>query len=268
MARVVTSEKTLTGWLAKLDREANFLASVWKYELTIGGVFAGVGILLGLAGGGWFMAGLGGFFLFFGVSHALKRGETAKEKGWVKGGARGEEEVTALLSKKLPDSYLILNDLDVAAGTRKAQNDHIVLGPNGIFVIETKAYSGRIVGDAKDDKVDQLSEWKGRKSTKRITNPVSQNERHCSVLAEKMKSVGFATDDIVSIVVFTNKWARIEITGAEIPVVKPPFLIPTIINYKAKYNYDEDYLGKLCALLAPESPVPPAAPLPPVSPRS
>jgi len=63
-------------------------------------------------------------------------------------GAVGEEAVIGVLSK-LPDSYHVFNDITLAFSctifsntlkeyVRSAQIDHLVIGPSGIFIIETK----------------------------------------------------------------------------------------------------------------------------------
>ncbi|MGE5305668.1 MAG: nuclease-related domain-containing protein [Alphaproteobacteria bacterium] len=59
-------------------------------------------------------------------------------------GMRGELAVTKEL-KSLPDDYVLLNDLFLPNG--RGNIDHFLLGPNGLFVIETKNYSGNVKCD-------------------------------------------------------------------------------------------------------------------------
>lgn len=54
-------------------------------------------------------------------------------------GARGEERVAGIL-KSLPDSYHVFNDF-VAGGLHV---DHVVVGPAGVFAVETKYWRGVI----------------------------------------------------------------------------------------------------------------------------
>lgn len=56
-------------------------------------------------------------------------------------GRRGEEFVTGVLAA-LDDDYFLMNDIKFSDGYGNI--DHVVLGPNGVFVIETKNYSGEI----------------------------------------------------------------------------------------------------------------------------
>jgi hypothetical protein len=57
-------------------------------------------------------------------------------------GIQGEERVTWEFSH-LSDEFLLLNDVVLPGGSGNI--DHIVIGPTGVFVIETKNYSGEYV---------------------------------------------------------------------------------------------------------------------------
>ena len=54
-------------------------------------------------------------------------------------GARGEEKVSEILVT-LPDAYHVFNDFTVG----RSHIDHVVVGPGGVFAIETKFWSGKI----------------------------------------------------------------------------------------------------------------------------
>lgn len=54
-------------------------------------------------------------------------------------GARGEEHVAGIL-RSLPDAYHVFNDF-VACGHHI---DHVVLGPAGVFAVETKFWRGKV----------------------------------------------------------------------------------------------------------------------------
>jgi hypothetical protein len=252
MARLLKEEKTLGGVVGQLEREQTFLERLWKYELIAGGVIAALGVGVGFLLGNWWTLGAGLFLAFLGFSHSMKRRDNTADIGRFKGGAEGEARVTEVMKSGLPDAYIILNDVTVRSGVRSAQNDHLVLGPNGVFVIETKAYSGTLTGKASDEYLEQVKEWKGKKTEARIKNPIPQNEYHLRIVGEKMAEGGFATDDLVSVIVFTNKWARLRIEDAAVPVVKPEMLVPTLLNHKARYAYDEEWLMRLARFLAPE----------------
>lgn len=71
------------------------------------------------------------------VAVSLYRGERRMESFFK--GARGEERVAGIL-KSLPEAYHIFNDF--VAGGRHV--DHVVVGPAGVFAVETKFWNGKV----------------------------------------------------------------------------------------------------------------------------
>ena len=69
------------------------------------------------------------------VIYSLVRGLRHVERFFK--GARGEEKVAGILAS-LPDAYHVFNDF--AAG--RAHVDHVVVGPGGVFSVETKTWRG------------------------------------------------------------------------------------------------------------------------------
>ncbi len=55
-----------------------------------------------------------------------------------KSGLNGERAVIKNISDKLSSEYSIFNNVLLADGKRKGDIDHLIVGPTGIFVIETK----------------------------------------------------------------------------------------------------------------------------------
>ena len=54
-------------------------------------------------------------------------------------GARGEEKISWIL-ESLPSTYHVFNDFTVG----RNHIDHVVVGPSGVFAIETKFWSGKV----------------------------------------------------------------------------------------------------------------------------
>ena len=103
-------------------------------------------------------------------------------------GKDGERDVSYILSS-LPQEYLVANDViipDQITDPNKrytTQIDHVVVSPFGVFVIETKNYSGWIFGDEKSKK------WKQTFKTTEaqyLYNPIKQNWGHAYALAERL----------------------------------------------------------------------------------
>ena len=114
-------------------------------------------------------------------------------------GKVGELIVMTRLRKGLPeDEYEILNNiyLPTENGTT-TQVDHVVVSRFGVFVVETKNYSGWIFADA-SSKVWTQTIYR-TKST--FQNPIRQNYRHVCAIAENL---GLPKDYIRGVVAFTG----------------------------------------------------------------
>jgi len=115
-------------------------------------------------------------------------------------GFAGEKQVTGALSSALSNDYSLINDVQLVAG--KGSNiDHIVLGPTGIFVLETKNYSGKIAcyGDS----------WKGIGRS-----PSVQARINASRVVKVIKASGIFTSKlpwIQAVVVFANKNVELDV---------------------------------------------------------
>lgn len=96
-------------------------------------------------------------------------------------GAIGERVVSDILSKLPSDKYYVMNDLLLEIGNKTAQIDHVVISAYGIFVIETKNYSGVIIGNENDKKWIQIT---GDNTKYEFYNPIRQNRNHCRAISE------------------------------------------------------------------------------------
>lgn len=117
-------------------------------------------------------------------------------------GLEGECNINEILQDLGENYRLIYNVMLPADDGTTTQIDHIVVSEFGIFVIETKNYSGWIFGDANGRVWTQTLRAKGRKSEKHaFQNPIRQNYRHIRVLAENL---GISKDYFKNIVVFAG----------------------------------------------------------------
>lgn len=93
-------------------------------------------------------------------------------------GAKGEGAVVRELARL---GLTALHDVILSDSRGLTQVDHLVLGPDGIFVLETKTYGGLITGGL------HAATWTqhlagGTKTS--FQNPTRQNHRHCSAVRE------------------------------------------------------------------------------------
>lgn len=119
--------------------------------------------------------------------------ETAEEKGqW------GELSVKWELGGTREGEQYLVNDLTVTVNGRSSQIDHLFINGNGLYVIETKNYSGQIYGSEKSREWTQVLAY-GREKHK-LYNPLKQNATHIYRLKEAVK----INMPIYSLVVFAQ----------------------------------------------------------------
>lgn len=132
--------------------------------------------------------------------------QSAEEKGEM-----GEEIVYNELLKCVKPNDRLLNNYMFQGETISVQVDHIVINGNGVFVIETKNYSGKIYGSNSSENWTQIIRTKRRyyrrnhSHTKTyidkyaIRNPIKQNAGHIYQLS-KILPEGIKFHNIVVLV--------------------------------------------------------------------
>lgn len=109
-------------------------------------------------------------------------------------GRIGEWRTSAIL-KSLPDGYYLFDDVYLKSADVSVQVDHIVVSVYGIFVVETKNYTGWIYGSEKSE--EWTKNMYGHKY--RFQNPLKQNRFHVKALQGLLE---LPEDKFVPIVVF------------------------------------------------------------------
>ena len=82
-----------------------------------------------------------GAFLLFGFLGARSNQKAEAYKAGVEG-----EIATASIIASLPQNYVGIRNLEIAYEGHKSELDMVVIGPTGVFIIETKNTNGTIVG--------------------------------------------------------------------------------------------------------------------------
>lgn len=113
-------------------------------------------------------------------------------------GAEGEFAVSQALSS-MGSEYIVLDDILLDTRGGYTQVDHIVVSIYGIFIIETKNYSGKVVGS---ESAVQWKHYRHDGSGHDFYNPVKQNRAHCIAVCNVL---GLQLPDVVPVVVFTDK---------------------------------------------------------------
>jgi hypothetical protein len=111
-------------------------------------------------------------------------------------GRRGERRISSRL-QSLPSEYHVFNDVYIEVQGRSIQIDHIIVSRYGIFVIETKNYTGWIYGNDKSEY--WIKNMYGNKY--QFRNPLKQNYSHVKSL---QCLLNIPESKFIPIVVFLN----------------------------------------------------------------
>jgi hypothetical protein len=176
---------------------------------------------------------VGAFILFYGYDNS---------KRWIKG-SKGEKLVAKHL-KVLPKDYFVFNN--VFLPVNRGDIDHIVVGTNGIFAIETKNLSGCFIVD--DD------EWfyeRHYEVVRSRSQPGKQIKANVMILLDYLNSNGVNTENlwINSIVAFTNPNLIIEERPKHYDILSPSKIPEFIISRKKTLN--KETLKKAVNLIEP-----------------
>ena len=98
----------------------------------------------------------------------------------------GEGLVANMINWGLQRPHLLLNNVTLQTGEGTTQIDHVLVADTGIFVIETKHYSGWIFGEPHGDRWTQVIYRK----KSRFQNPIRQNFGHVKALQLLFKLPG------------------------------------------------------------------------------
>lgn len=112
--------------------------------------------------------------------------------------------------------------------------DMVLINPKGIFVIESKNYSGRIYGSTNSKYWMQIL---GNNQRNKFYSPIFQNNTHINALKNILKDVNVR--DIYSIIVFSERCNidRVDVTSDNVKVIKRNQLKSTINEI-----IDSDYI--------------------------
>ena len=141
---------------------------------------------------------------------------------WIFG--RSVESEVAEALKSLPTDYVLLNDLILPEGGVKV--DHVVVGPNGLFAIETKDCAGDVKCEGHDWCVNR----------RRIPSLGQEATMKAVALRNSLVSATYDGEKKIPVVsavmVFTNPEAELNVREPAVPAMKVEDLAAFILHYK------------------------------------
>lgn len=250
MAYVLKQEHNLTKWLKSLSRESAALKYIMAAEAVLACFFIFAGIFSLIKNQSYSLIAVAAVLSFFAVGHWLKQYENFTKTKHIKHGIEGEEKNSDRLERGLDNDYFIINDVDLVFGRKKSQIDHIVVGPNGVFVIETKNWRGELFGNETDPAWTQIKEDKNGNTVEiKLGNPIAQNLRHVETVKAILQSHGLDSDDVFSVVVVNNKNKNI---SSQTPVLLPNEMVEYIKWTKSQHEFSSQEISKIIEIIFPD----------------
>jgi hypothetical protein len=159
----------------------------------------------------------------------------------IRSGRLGERLVTDLL-RSLPDTYLLVNDVVLPNG--RGNVDHVLIGPCGVVVIETKRVAGRIRCYADEWSVN----GRLRGSISRQVNGGAGAVRSC-LAARHPDLISTELRWVESVVVFTHPTCHLEVNRARTAVVRYSELLQVILEFTKKHYLAPPVASRLAETL-------------------
>ncbi|MEF9969731.1 MAG: nuclease-related domain-containing protein [Ruthenibacterium sp.] len=157
----------------------------------------------------WWLAPLVGLFC---LVCGIKFHRTAKS---LHSGLRGEKQTAALLRQKLPANFYVVANPLLSIHGQRVELDAVVIGTNGVWLVETKNFAGALSGTKTDAFWTQTRLEKGGKTlTKQVRNPLLQSERQVRLVTQWLASAMQVR--VSGCVYFVNSYVRVGLTDARI----------------------------------------------------
>lgn len=116
-----------------------------------------------------------------------RRGRSARAAA----GRYGEEVSAAVIRSVLRPDDTLLNNVTVSFEGRRAELDNVVVNKYGVFIIEAKNYSGRLIGGEDDFSWRKLHTSRaGKTYVKEVKNPLRQVKRQVYILSRCLSRRG------------------------------------------------------------------------------
>lgn len=157
----------------------------------------------------------------------------------LKAGLGGEQKVFELINR-LPKNYKILTDVKIVSGNKSSQIDFVIIGRNGIFIMEAKNMRGIIRGKETDKNLQKIKLGKsGDKYVSEIYNPILQILGHKKGIDAFLASKGHSYRAI-PILYFSGE-GSLEVESEKVKIIDQPVLV---IDYIKRYQQDNisDYV--------------------------
>ena len=247
MARLLTEETSLTRKRKAVLAETGVLRKLLWIEAGAAGLLVAAGTFRWISSGARGTLLLGAVATLVVIAHVMKLRDNQREAKRVQAGLKGEAEVTRLLDAKLDASHYLLNDCTIKVGRTSAQIDHLVVAPNGIFLLETKNWKGHIEGDAAANQWTQVRA--PGEPPAPVHNPITQVRRQLETVNALLQRAGITWPDQRGMVVFTSPRTTWSVAEDGIPVLRPDQAVDAIQRFRGARTYTNAEITPVVNLL-------------------
>lgn len=181
--------------------------------------------------------------MFLALSLVLYYVYTTKKKEYevLNSGVKGEQQTFEIL-KKLPKDFTVITNPVIHNRGSVNELDFVVIGTNGVFVVESKNYRGIITGSTSAQNWKQIKHGKNKTYEKEVKNPAKQSYRQGRRMHEMFIDFGISAD-VFPILYFVDSRSELKITDdAEINVAiinNENDLLDFIMKSKGKHIVDD-----------------------------
>lgn len=180
-------------------------------------------------------------YLEFGKNMNNKYVKTKNEK--IEKGNEGENAICRLIENNIHTYYKIVRNVYIPINDKKTEIDIILITATGIFVIESKNFSGAIYGKEQDY---NWTEYFSKFRKNPFMNPIKQNDYHINFISQYLSK---NKEYFKSYIVFgrRSKLVKIEHNKKNVKVLRIHQIISEIIDdmHKSDIIFSHEEIDKI-----------------------
>lgn len=154
-------------------------------------------------------------------------------------GKQGEDITYNIIKNNLrKNKGVVYRNLKIPLYNNTTEIDFLVISDNGVLCIENKHVSGKIIGETNDKYWKQI---KSDRSTKKMYNPIMQNEGHIKCLRYHFSKNNIDFIPIYSYIVFSNTNVKINFKQGNMGNIKlfEKYLKKYFLREKNKFKIND-----------------------------
>lgn len=159
------------------------------------------------------------------------------------------EHATERQLAHLSDDWHLFKDVSFGTNHSEKRANHIVIGPHGVFAIETRNWFGHLVPGENANKVKQIIGFEGKKITLELDNPIERTKENIQALKEYLDKQGLAIN-VKGCVYIPNIETEVALHDNEVPAFsQPEVFFKYIDNFPYSEKLSKETIKQISTLL-------------------